>query len=523
MIPTPLSQLATVSAGQAAPKDDEFSDHGTPFVRAGSLDSLLSGKTESDLELVSAETAKLRKLKTYPKGTILFAKSGMSATKDRIYVLQNPAYVVSHLATLIPNANSHADYLRLALKRFPPSVLIKDPAYPAISLGDIQIYEIPVPDDRDDQIRIAHLLGKVEGLIAQRKQHLQQLDDLLKSIFLEMFGDPVRNEKGWDKAPLEKLGSVNRGVSKHRPRNEPKLLGGKYPLIQTGEVSNAGTYITAYTQTYSDVGFAQSKQWPVGTLCITIAANIAQTGILMFEACFPDSVVGFIADKNEANPLYVHGLFWFFQAILEKNAPAAAQKNINLEILRGLEVPKPPVPLQNEFAAIVEKIESIKSRYQHSLTDLEALYGTLSQQAFKGELDLSRVPMPEKDIERHTEEASATQSDEPQTTRIELPDLPAGMSLSIDRLREEALRYWFEAYWTSLPQGSTFKTSGLIDAINFRLIVMDDQDREFDKHDHEILKTWVFERLDSGRLSQSYDDTKNTGVLRRASSTSQRN
>ena len=254
---------------------------------------------------------------------------------------------------------------------------------------------IPLPEiDFDDQIRIAHLLGKVEGLIAQRKHQLQQLDELLKSVFLDMFGDPVRNEKEWETVPLEQLGSINRGVSKHRPRNDPKLLGGSHPLIQTGEVSNAGTYITSYTQTYSDIGFAQSKLWPAGTLCITIAANIAQTSILTFDACFPDSVVGFLAHKAESNTLYVHGLFWFFQAILEKNAPAAAQKNINLEILRGLAVPKPSIELQNQFAAIVEKVEALKSRYQHSLSDLEALYGALSQQAFKGELDLSRVPLP---------------------------------------------------------------------------------------------------------------------------------
>ncbi|MEY3122587.1 MAG: hypothetical protein RI993_1412 [Pseudomonadota bacterium] len=234
----------------------------------------------------------------------------------------------------------------------------------------------------------------MEELIARRKQHLQQLDDLLKSVFLEMFGDPVRNEKGWDRLPLEKLGSLNRGVSKHRPRNAPELLGGKYPLIQTGEVSNAGTYITTFSHTYSDIGFAQSKLWPSGTLCITIAANIAQTGILTFDACFPDSVVAFSALKNEAHVLYVHGLFWFFQKILEKNAPAAAQKNINLEILRGMEVPKPPIELQVQFASVVEKIEGIKSRYQQSLTELEALYGNLSQQAFKAELDLSRVPLP---------------------------------------------------------------------------------------------------------------------------------
>jgi type I restriction enzyme S subunit len=249
------------------------------------------------------------------------------------------------------------------------------------SLADIAI---PVPS-LEDQIRIAHLLSKIEALITQRKQHLQQLDDLLKSVFLEMFGDPVSNEKRWEKATLEKLGSVNRGVSKHRPRNDPKLLGGKYPLIQTGDVSNAGTYITAYTQTYSDIGFAQSKLWPSGTLCITIAANIAQTGILTFDACFPDSVVGFVANNDEVQPLFIHVLFGFFQAILEKNAPAAAQKNINLEILRGLEVPKPPISKQNQFASFVVKIESLKSRYNESLSDLEALYGALSQQAFKVE------------------------------------------------------------------------------------------------------------------------------------------
>jgi type I restriction enzyme S subunit len=129
-------------------------------------------------------------------------------------------------------------------------------------------------------------------------------------------------------------------------------------------------------------------------LCITIAANIAKTSILTFDACFPDSVVGFITNKDEANVLYVHHLFGFFQKILEKNAPQAAQKNINLEILRNLQVPKPPLPLQTHFASIVTKIESLKSHYTQFLTALENLYGSLSQRAFKGELDLSHVPLP---------------------------------------------------------------------------------------------------------------------------------
>lgn len=464
---------------------------------------LLSGQTESELELVSDEIAKLRKLKGYPKGTILFAKSGMSATKDRIYVLQNPAHVVSHLATLIPNGSAHADYLRLALKGFPPSVLIKDPAYPSISLGDIQSYEIPVPDQLEDQIRIAHLLGKVEGLIAQRKQHLHQLDDLLKSVFLGMFGDPVQNAMGWDRLPLEKLGSLNRGVSKHRPRNASELLGGKYPLIQTGEVSNAGTYITSFSHTYSELGFAQSKLWPQGTLCITIAANIAQTAILSFDACFPDSVVAFSAFENEADVLYVHGLFWFFQKILEKNAPAAAQKNINLKILRGMEVPKPPIELQAQFASAADRIEGIKSHYQQSLTDLEALYGALSQQAFKGELDLSRVALPEigRDQETlHMESFDRVIEPASTGTKLSLPELPKDYSLS-GKKRHEALRHWLDYALKMQQAGAIFEPSALVDAVNFRLEIMDD-DHAFDSEDNDTFRDWLFEALQAGRLEQ---------------------
>ncbi|WP_200872740.1 restriction endonuclease subunit S [Polycyclovorans algicola] len=371
--------------------------------------------------------------------------------------------------------------------------------------------EIPVPEEFDDQIRIAHLLGKVEGLIAQRKQHLQQLDDLLKSVFLDMFGDPVRNERGWDKAPLEKLGSVNRGVSKHRPRNDPKLLGGKYPLIQTGEVSNAGTYITTYTQTYSEIGFSQSKQWPVGTLCITIAANIAQTGILMFEACFPDSVVGFIADANEANPLYVHGLFWFFQSILEKNAPAAAQKNINLEILRNLEVPKPPILLQNQFATVVEKIEGIKFRHQQSLTDLEALYGVLSQKAFKGELDLSRVPMPGIQPEdEQTVAAEPLHAPAEQGLAIHLPDTDNLLDALVSaEVREGLIAQWLVAYRGQLSD-TPFSVQHFTAAAQTRLAELyPDNDFALGANDYEHIKAWVFDALAAGTLAQAFDDAGN--------------
>ena len=135
---------------------------------------------------------------------------------------------------------------------------------------------------------------------------------------------------GLPEATLPDLGEFGRGVSKHRPRNDIKLLGGKYPLIQTGDVANAGLYITSYSSTYSELGLKQSKMWDKGTLCITIAANIAKTAILEFDACFPDSVVGFIANER-TNNIFVHYWFSFFQAILESQAPESAQEEYQLE------------------------------------------------------------------------------------------------------------------------------------------------------------------------------------------------
>ena len=166
-----------------------------------------------------------------------------------------------------------------------------------------------------EQRRIATLLDKVSDLITKRRAQLDKLDLLVKSRFVEMFGDPSGNTR-WPTMKLPQLGELNRGVSKHRPRNDPRLLGGAYPLIQTGDVSNSGLYILSYSSAYSELGLEQSRLWRSGTLCITIAANIAQTSILTFDACFPDSVVGFVPN-NKTNSVFVH--YWFVEKLYLNN------------------------------------------------------------------------------------------------------------------------------------------------------------------------------------------------------------
>lgn len=236
----------------------------------------------------------------------------------------------------------------------------------------------------DEQHRIAAILVHAEALRAKRRAALAQLDDLTQAIFLDLFGDPVINPQGWPLRRFGEIGTLDRGVSKHRPRNAPELLGGPYPLIQTGDVANCDGYIREFSSTYSEFGLKQSKLWPAGTLCITIAANIAKTGILTFESCFPDSVVGFRSEK--ATVEFVRIWLSFLQERLEESAPESAQKNINLTILRDLDVPFPPLRLQHDLARRVAAIEKLKTAHRASLAEMDALFASLQHRAFRGEL-----------------------------------------------------------------------------------------------------------------------------------------
>jgi type I restriction enzyme S subunit len=247
--------------------------------------------------------------------------------------------------------------------------------YPAVSDKVIKS-QLFSPPNLVEQQRIAAILDKADSLRSKRQEAIRLADDFLRATFIDLFGDPATNSQDWPTQPLESLGTLDRGVSKHRPRNDPRLLGGDYPLIQTGEVANCDGYIRSFTNTYTEMGLRQSKLWPAGTLCITIAANIAKTGILLFPACFPDSVVGFsAADRSTVE--YVRFWLSFLQQTLEANAPASAQKNINLAILRDLQIPVPPRDRVERFAAAVDKVEAIRTAQRQAVDESQKLHRAL--------------------------------------------------------------------------------------------------------------------------------------------------
>lgn len=175
----------------------------------------------------------------------------------------------------------------------------------------------------------------------------------------------------WEYKTLDQLGEVSRGKSKHRPRNDPSLFGGEYPFIQTADVKAAIFYITEYDTTYNEKGLAQSKLWHPGTLCITIAANIADTGILAMDACFPDSVMGFLPYEGIADVRFVKYCFDILQQNCKKISQGAAQDNLSWEKLSTILFPAPPIEVQTKIADMLSAYDELIENNQKQIKLLE--------------------------------------------------------------------------------------------------------------------------------------------------------
>ena len=164
---------------------------------------------------------------------------------------------------------------------------------------------------------------------------------------------------------------VSRGKSKHRPRNDPKLFGGKYPFIQTADVKNADYYITKYSDTYNESGLAQSKLWDKGTLCITIAANIADTGVLAFPACFPDSIMGFVPFEGVANTRFIKYCFDRLQRDCKQISQGTAQDNLSWKKLSTIKFCIPEYKEQCRIADILSAYDDLIENNQKQIKLLE--------------------------------------------------------------------------------------------------------------------------------------------------------
>lgn len=194
----------------------------------------------------------------------------------------------------------------------------------------------------------------------------------------------------WAWAWLPELGELSRGKSRHRPRNDPRLFGGPYPFVQTGDIARSKGRVVSHGQAYNQVGLEQSRLWPTGTVCITIAANIAESALLTYPACFPDSVVGLIADPEICVGEYAEYFVRTARTNLAQYAPATAQANINLEILRELAVPLPPAEEQRVMVQRISELlglaDAVERRALSGALCAQKLAQSILGKAFHGEL-----------------------------------------------------------------------------------------------------------------------------------------
>ena len=262
---------------------------------------------------------------------------------------------------------------------------------PGINRNEVYALPVSIPP-LPEQHRIVAILDEAFVGIATAKanaeKNLQNARALFESHLQAVFS---QRGTGWEAKRLSEVSlDFGRGKSKHRPRNDPKLYGGKYPFIQTGDVRNAVHRITSYSQTYNDAGLAQSKLWPKGTLCITIAANIAETGILGFDACFPDSVIGVVVDPNVTSDKFLEYLLQSFKSQLQAKGKGSAQDNINLGTFENQLFPFPTLTEQKTIVSTLddlsEETQRLESIYLQKITALDELKKSLLHQAFTGKL-----------------------------------------------------------------------------------------------------------------------------------------
>lgn len=285
--------------------------------------------------------------------------------------------------------------------------VISGSAQPQITRQGLVNVKIPLPPITEQKI-IAEKLDLLLAEAQKTKSRLEQIPELLKQFRQSVLSDAVSGKLtedwrinkthidvedislNWNTLKLTDIGELSRGKSKHRPRNDPKLFGNEYPFIQTGDVANSNGRIKKAYKYYSKFGLAQSKLFEKGTLCITIAANIADTAILDIEACFPDSIVGFLPKKDKCNALFVKFLIDCKKNYLNELAPATAQKNINLKILNEIYLSIPSLEEQNEIVRRVEQLfayaDKIEQQVNRALEKVNHLPQSILAKAFRGEL-----------------------------------------------------------------------------------------------------------------------------------------
>ena len=379
-----LGDIAKIVAGSSAPKDELFSEHeGIPFIRAGHLQDLCSGKSLSELPKIKDDRAK--GLVQVPKGTILFAKSGMSCLKGRVYKTTSSSYIVNHLAGVICSDKVKPDYLKYYLKYYKPNRLVLDSSYPSIRLSDIENIKVIIPT-LEKQIKIASMLNNAQELIDKRKAQIEDLDELVKSRFIEMFGDPLINNKGFSKIKIKDV--IDTKILK-----ASKVYKGDEQIsyIDISCIDNLSNKIISHNEYLFREAPSRAQQCieKDDILISTVRPNLRN--VAMVEDVFENMVATSGVTVLRSNKINKYFLYKYVLSEYFTNEMVAVTSGANYPAIKSSdiynhEIIYPPIEMQNEFAKFFKRVDKLKFEMEQSLKELEDNFNSLMQRAFKGEL-----------------------------------------------------------------------------------------------------------------------------------------
>ena len=355
-----LGEVCEIVRGNGLQKKD-FLDEGIPCIHYGQIYTYYSSyvyKTKSFISFSLSE--KLKKAQT---GDIIVATTSENIEdvgKSIVWLGDGDVCIGGHSCILKTRENSK--YINYYMQSI---FFQKQKEKQVIGTKVIELYpknlskiKIPIPP-LEIQEKIVQILDKMteyvteltSELTSRKKQYSFYRDKLLS------FEDEIYQVE-W-KSLSEIAKDFGRGKSKHRPRNDARLYGGDIPFIQTGDIREAGKWIENYSQTYSAFGLQQSKQWEKGTLCITIAANIAETGLLGFDACFPDSIIGFVANPKFAITEYVYYYLNSIKDYLANNSTYTTRALTNGSTLSKLKIPVPSLEIQSRIVQVLDNFDTV--------------------------------------------------------------------------------------------------------------------------------------------------------------------
>lgn len=371
-----LDAVAAVSAGQGAPQGEEcYCDDGTPFIKAGNLETLVNGLPESKVQKVSEEVALSHRLKKYKAGSVLFAKSGMSCLKGWIYTLKQDCYVVSHLAIVTPiDSLMSSSFLNYYFIFHKPGRIEEGSDYPSISLEDIKSLRIPVPS-MDDQLKVVEDLDCLKDMLSLKKKQLQEFNKYEQSLFYDMFGDPLLNDKKWKKKKLADLGKVKTGNTPSRRVDE--YYNKEYmEWIKTDNIQKESLYPSEAKEYLSEVGVEKGRFVEEGSLLVScIAGSLSSIG----NVCVTDRDVAFnqqinaITPNQSVLPIFLYYLIRYSGEYIRDNSSTGMKHILTKTKFESLSFPVPPLNLQQQFVDKINEIIIQKNLVQKCITETQKL------------------------------------------------------------------------------------------------------------------------------------------------------